>query len=41
MSDEQLARLTVSEIVELIRQHTEEINRLSELLELRAAETAQ
>ncbi len=41
MSDEQLERLTVSEIVELIRQHTEEINRLSELLELRAAETAQ
>lgn len=41
MNDEQLERLTVPEIVDLIRQHTEEINRLAELLELRAAETAQ
>lgn len=41
MSDEQLERLTVPEIVDLIRQHTEEINRLAELLELRAAEMAQ
>lgn len=41
MSDEQLERLTVPEIVDLIRQLTEEINRLAELLELRAAEMAQ
>lgn len=41
MSDEQLERLTVPEIVDLIRQLTEEINRLAELLELRAAEIAQ